>query len=271
MLTVRKFEVFRSLRAKIALGTAVAAVAVAAGTTIVVTLPASAVAGGEDAPEGTYPFAVKFLMTGIPNPDGTTRDSACSGSLVAAQWVLTAGHCFHDVDRVPVRGPVPYRTEAVVGRTDDANTSEGREVAVTEVRQSPLNDIALAKLAEPVTDVRPIQLRTTAPQMGETVTLAGWGQTSADANKPATHLRIGKMTVHSVEDATTTVTGSWPRPDTSACPSDSGAPYFVDGGAEPALVSVENNGPSCPHDQPETTARVDVVAGWVQQQTGTAA
>ena len=34
-------------------------------------------------------------------------------------------------------------------------------------------------------------------------------------------------------------------------------------GLHPRLVSLDSNGPSCPHDQQETTARVDPIAGWI--------
>lgn len=261
-VATKGFFVFRTLRAKVALGATV--VVAAAGAMLALTLPtgAGAVAGGEAAADGQFPFAVKFLMTDIPKADGTTYDSACSGALIDEQWVITAGHCFHDVDRVPVSGPVPYKTTAIIGRTDDENTDEGHEIQVTEVRQSSVNDVSLAKLAEPVTDVKPLKLRSTAPEVGETLTLAGWGGASADTTVPATHLQIGQMTVHSVEDVTATVTGLWPRADTSACPTDSGAPYFNDG----ELVSLESDGPACPHSQPETTSRVDVIADWIEEQ-----
>jgi hypothetical protein len=44
---------------------------------------------------GVYPFSTKLTMTNIPRADGTVYDSACSAALVAPQWIITAGHCFH--------------------------------------------------------------------------------------------------------------------------------------------------------------------------------
>ena len=69
--------------------------------------PAAAVADGTPAVPGQYPFAVKLTMTHIPRPDGTYYDSACSAALISPTWIITAGHCFHDVNRIPVSGPFP--------------------------------------------------------------------------------------------------------------------------------------------------------------------
>jgi len=127
--------------------------------------PAGAVADGTPATPGQYPFAVRLTMTGIPRPDGTSYASACSAALIAPSWILTAGHCFHDANRVPVSGPVPYPTTATLN-TVDLSRSPGETRTVVAVRQSPSADVALAQLDRPVTDVRPVALATGRPTAG---------------------------------------------------------------------------------------------------------
>jgi V8-like Glu-specific endopeptidase len=57
-------------------------------------------------------------MTDIPRPNGSYYNSACSAALIARQWIVTAGHCFHDVNRIRVSGPPRYQTTATVGVAD---------------------------------------------------------------------------------------------------------------------------------------------------------
>src|SRR3712207_1955364 len=102
--------------------------------------PASAIANGEPVPEGRDRFSVKLTMTGIPTPDGGRRNSACSGALIAPDWVVTAGHCFRDVNGQRVDRPVADLTTATVGRTD-LNTTKGYVRTVVAVRQSPTADV----------------------------------------------------------------------------------------------------------------------------------
>ncbi len=165
--------------------------------------------------------------------------------------------------RNPVSGPVPYQTTAFIGRTDDADTN-GDVVDAVEVFQSPTNDIALLKLAHPVFDVRPLLLATRAPKDGEILRITGWGSLTDVDPTPATHLQTGQVKVTSVTDTTVGVVGYAPQPTTSACVYDSGAPYFYEPkhGA-PRLVSIESNGPDCPHDLEETTSRVDNLLSWI--------
>jgi secreted trypsin-like serine protease len=227
-------------------------------------VPAAAVAHGTPAAAGQYPFAVKLTMTNIPRTDGTTYASACSAALVSPTWIITAGHCFHDVYRNRVSGPVPYPTTATLN-TADLATSAGESRSVVEVRQTSTNDIALARLSAPVTDVRPLALGTTRPASGQLLTVAGWGATSSVNPAPSNRLFTGIVKIWSVQASTVLVRGYAPAADTSACLYDSGAPYVTTApGAAPRLASVESTGPNCPHTLSETTARVDVVVPWIR-------
>ena len=225
--------------------------------------PAGAIADGTRVAEGSYRFSTQLAMTNIPRPDGTKYNSYCSGALISKQWIITAGHCFHDVNRNRVSGTVPYSTIATIGRADLASTT-GHRVRVVLVRQSTRNDIALAKLATPVTDIAPLALNTTVPKTGLLLRMTGWGATSATATTPTTHLMTGLFKVTIGTSTVVRVRGYQPAADTSACPWDSGAPYFGMFSGKYAVVGIESTGPDCPHATDETTSRVDAVVSWIR-------
>lgn len=230
--------------------------------------PAGAVANGQPVPQGTYPFAAKLTLNGIPDPDGNTYNSACSGALIAPQWIITAGHCFHDASKVRVSGPPPYQSSTVTLNTANTNVAPGETRTITNVAQAANSDVALAELNAPVTDVTPLSISIQAPTMGEQLTLAGWGATSDVNPSPSTAMFSGVVAVGSIASWTIGVHGVSPATTTSACTYDSGAPYFIPQGATAGtLVSVESTGPTCPHDQLETTSRVDVLASWITKIT----
>jgi hypothetical protein len=165
-----------------------------------------------------------------------------------------------------VSGPVPYTTTATLN-TVNVNQNPGETRNVISVQQSPSNDIALARLSAPVTDVVPLAVRTTRPAVGQLVAVAGWGATSSVNPAPSPQLYAGVTRIGSVTSTTVLVTGYAPSRSTSACLYDSGAPYFTTG-SPPLLTSVENTGPNCPHSAWETTARVDAVAAWIRGVVG---
>jgi len=238
------------------------------GVCVAAASSSGAVANGQPAPKGKYPFAVKLTMTGIPTASGGKRNSACSASLVSQQWIITAGHCFTDKNGKRVSRPVAHTTLATIGRTD-VRVAGGHILKIVAVRQAPGGaDIAVAKLASPVEDIAPLKLNIKVPKTGAVVRLTGYGSVTGVNPKTVNVLRTGTMTITSVKSTTVGVTGRSPKRNTSACAFDSGAPYFAQTANGPRLVSVESNGPTCPHSKVETTTRVDPLVAWIRTTTG---
>jgi hypothetical protein len=232
----------------------------AAAMIVVPARPAAAIAHGDKVPAGKYRFATKLTMTGIPTTGGGTRDSWCSGALIAPRWVITAGHCFRDAQGKRVSRTVAERTTATVG---------GRSVEVVDAFQAPdHDDVALAKLAEPVTGVAPIRLGDTPPQAGEVLRLTGYGLTDGDESAGSPGLRTGLFVVGEIRGSLIDVSGRRPRSDTSACLHDSGGPYFTEAADGTAtLRAVVSTGPECPHRGADFAARTDQLRGWVAGKT----
>ncbi|MBM2614663.1 trypsin-like serine protease [Actinoplanes sp. LDG1-06] len=227
------------------------------------TTPAHAIANGEDVADGQYKFAVKLTDIGIPTKDGGKRNSSCSGGLISPRWVLTAGHCFKDENDRRVSRPVADRTVATIGRADLTGTA-GFSANVVEVRQHGDADVALARLDRPITAIAPMRLNRKKPVKGQKVRLVGFGDLKDNAKRTTDRLQTGVFEVTSTSKLEMGVIGTSPADDTSACPHDSGGPYFVGSPTGVAtVVGVVSRGPSCPHSGADTSARVDSIAPWI--------
>jgi trypsin len=138
-----------------------------------VTTPVDAIVGGRDTAPGEGTFTVALLAA-----DDT---QFCGGSVVAAGWVLTAGHCAQAVLDRDVPGPL----RVVIGRASLSDTSAGQVHAVSDVLVHPgydpstlENDAALLRLATP-TATAPIRLAGPADDGfeadGTPAQVFGWG------------------------------------------------------------------------------------------------
>lgn len=149
------------------------------------------IVGGTPAEPGEYPFQVALIASWAP--DGEERKGQfCGGSLIASTWVVTAAHCVPDTK--------PEEVDVYIGSTvlpidKNAPGVHGIRMHVTAIvshddydPKNYENDIALLKLEGPVMDqLRPARLPTpedlkTLFQVGDPVTVIGWGRTSEQAN-----------------------------------------------------------------------------------------
>lgn len=221
------------------------------------------------APKPVLPFNAKLLSDDIPEPGGGVRSGACSGALIAPEWVATAGHCFHDVNDKRISGPPPYTVTVTIGKLKDSDPG-GHVARVVDVRQSPVHDFALVRLSAPVRDVVPLTVADKPPAIGTPLQFAGWGSLSPTVRKPSDHLKRGRFTVAGVGQHTLETQSVGARTvENTPCPEDSGGPFFVSGDDRTGqLVAVVNTGPPCPQPGLEIVARVDVVADWIHEQTG---
>jgi hypothetical protein len=140
---------------------------------------------------------------------------------------------------------------------------EGRSFAARAVVVHPdyaggnKSDLAVVQLAEAVTGVDPLPLATDGPQLGEQVTLLGFGRTSEHGGsfgeKRATTSRVA-----SILDTYYTVAGG----QGNVCDGDSGGPTLAARGGNEVLLGVHSTkGAACGVEGYDM--RVDTFRGWI--------
>ncbi|MEV0281688.1 S1 family peptidase [Streptomyces sp. NPDC050610] len=245
------------IRARAAGGVGLLAAAVAAS--LLVGAPANAVVGAS-AKDGSYPFTAKLDIGG---------QRSCSAALVEQQWLVTAASCFADNPAQSSKvgaGAPKLKTTATIGRADLERES-GSVVDVVELVPRADRDLAMAKLAHPVTGITPARIGFHAPLRGEEVWSAGYGRTT-DEWVPG-HLHYAKFTVGAVKNTSVSLAGK--SDDAVICQGDTGGPAFRDIGGRYELVGINSLSwqGGCLGNKAETRrgavdTRLDDIAGWVQ-------
>ncbi|XP_020662943.3 serine protease 53 [Pogona vitticeps] len=142
-------------------------------------------AGGTDASRGQWPWQVSLQYRG--------KQHFCGGSLINNQWILTAAHCFFEVENQLN----PKDWKVVLGRLKlSGNQARGLESNVTRIiphenytHFEKGYDIALVRLAKPVSynrDISPICLPQSDHRFafGTQCWLSGWGDIATNVSLP---------------------------------------------------------------------------------------
>ncbi|GCB46511.1 trypsin-like serine protease [Streptomyces sp. NL15-2K] len=235
------------------------------------TTPLALTAAPAHAVSGTAATGTTYAYTARLDIGDGTR--ACSGTLLHAEWLLTAASCFADnpaADLTVPAGAPKLKTTATIGRTD-LTTTVGAVRQVVELVPRTDRDLVLARLSRPVTTA-PVALATAAPTVGEQLTVAGYGRTKGEWAPLKLH--TGAFSVDTSDATTAAVTG---KNGAAICAGDAGGPVVrvTNGQARLAAVNSRSWQGGCfGTDTAETrtggvATRVDDLGAWIAAKAGT--
>ncbi len=235
--------------------------------------------GGVSAPAGTF-----GMMAFVYYNDGSDG-FACSGTVLSANVVLTAGHCGEDADTGVVDAPSGY--QVVTGNVDWADGAARQVSGVSQVvvnpgfdRSSLRDDATLLVLSTPTT-APPVQLATSPADAsllnaGNPATIAGWGATTSGGSvlQPLQYANTviqnavycGSQATYfqgSFDPATELCTVNSPYFDHGTCNGDSGGPLLATIGSAVVEIGVTSWGAAnCSTAHPGFFTRADAIEPW---------
>ena len=240
--------------------------------------PSSAVVGGNDASPGEYPSVAEV----------TFGPFLCTGTLVAPDWVLTAGHC-GSVTGAAVASPAGWPPQLINVRIGGVTQSDGEQRSVRQVVVHPDYlltsgyDISLLRLSQSST-MAPTQVAGAGERSiwtaGTLETIVGWGVTEEDGELPD-NLQEARVPIttdaycagaYSDFDPNTMVCAGFPQGGVDTCQGDSGGPMFGKTSAGALrVVGTTSFGEGCARPgRPGVYGRVadDTLRPWIAETTG---
>jgi trypsin len=241
--------------------------------------PSSAVVGGGNASPGEYPSVAEI----------TFGPFLCTGTLVAPDWVLSAGHC-GSVTGAAVASPASWPPQLINVRIGGVTQSDGEKRTASRVLVHPNYlatmgyDISLIQLSQSST-MAPTQVAGAGERStwtaGTLETIVGWGATEEGGDVPD-NLQEARVPIttdqycsgaYSDFDPATMVCAGFPEGGVDTCQGDSGGPMFgrTSAGAL-RVVGATSWGEGCARPgKPGVYARVadEALRPWIAQTTGT--
>jgi secreted trypsin-like serine protease len=238
--------------------------------------PSMAIVGGSDAAPGEFPSVTEVVIA---------KGFLCTGTLIAPDTVLTAGHCSSITGGAGVASPAAYPPQLIDVYVGSTKPGQGEKVPVSQVVMQPsylLNpgyDISLLRLSrnstKPATKVIGAG-GASAWAPGTLEDIVGFGATSEGGDTPDT-LQKAKVPIttdvycagaYGDFDAASMVCAGYPEGGTDTCQGDSGGPMFGrDGSGALKVVGATSFGEGCARPgKPGVYARVggDVLREWIR-------
>ena len=227
----------------------------------------SAIVGGDAVPPGRWPDTVAVIGT-----SGT-----CTGTLIAPDIVLTAGHC------------AGIKPTHIIANTTDYALAGGIRINVAKTTPYPnwqaTYDVSVIELVAPVTGVDPRKLGTACTfdtfEADTNVHLVGFGATDTSGVQANTQLMEAMAAVSDPSCMTNSGCNKTIAPGgefiaggtgtADSCFGDSGGPVYLDTANGPVVVGAVSRGvdnSATPCGGGGIYVRTDKIADWVEQTTG---
>jgi secreted trypsin-like serine protease len=230
-------------------------VSAVAGTAAVISIASAGVASAQPvSPEiigggtaSSAPWSAQIYWNNVTANDGFE----CSGTIIAARWVLTAQHCLNLAGM-----------HVKVGRV---TLGQGTRAAVDQQNASPNGDIALLHLSTAIKTTY-MQLGSRNPAVGSTNRIYGWGRT-VNTSPPSPTLKTAnvRVTGNSLDAFGGTAIASQGI-DGAAWHGDSGGPE-LSGGVQVGVCSTGLNSGTDPQGS-QNYASVASSRAWIRVTAG---